>query len=491
MKFLVVILAFVALAECLPSPDAMVPEVAVTQEPGHAKTHAEHHQEAKATVQSMMEAGSTGDACGELADSLIKEVEANVASQQAALNAFHAPNDGTSCASEGQDAVTAAQKALDDGKAAADAAVAASAAAASAPVNLGTVSLAALSVHSGVVCSMPADEDPYQTAHAAALVAAADATEKQAAVPGLEEALETTQAEAAELRKVCECNVFASYNEAWTAATSHAAANTEAYTKGKHMKCVLAGDSHCEVGDVPAVTAVTLAVDGSDCQKDGDFKIEGGGDSGRLMFYREGKWGTVCDDMFDSNDNGATVACKAMGYQSGVNINYCEDTGGCPEDASLPIWLDDITCSGSEATLTDCPSTRYMTNNEGCAHSEDVGVTCSHSARSTIYKIETGSNSGRLMFFYHGKWGTVCDDNFDSNNNGATVACKSMGYSGGVNINYCEDTGACPEDASLPIWLDDITCSGSEAQITDCPSTRYMTSNEGCSHAEDVGVTCH
>ena len=37
------------------------------------------------------------------------------------------------------------------------------------------------------------------------------------------------------------------------------------------------------------------------------------GASGRLEYYWDGVWGTVCDDYFDSNSNAAQVACKTLG----------------------------------------------------------------------------------------------------------------------------------------------------------------------------------
>ena len=35
--------------------------------------------------------------------------------------------------------------------------------------------------------------------------------------------------------------------------------------------------------------------------------------------------------------------------------------------------------------------------------------------------------SGRVETWYNGNWGTVCNDNFDENNQAARVFCKSLG----------------------------------------------------------------
>ena len=43
--------------------------------------------------------------------------------------------------------------------------------------------------------------------------------------------------------------------------------------------------------------------------------------------------------------------------------------------ASLPIWLDDVNCRGTELRLADCAARAIGTHN--CNHNEDVGVRCS------------------------------------------------------------------------------------------------------------------
>ncbi|XP_032118975.1 soluble scavenger receptor cysteine-rich domain-containing protein SSC5D isoform X1 [Sapajus apella] len=90
--------------------------------------------------------------------------------------------------------------------------------------------------------------------------------------------------------------------------------------------------------------------------------------AGRLEVWHAGHWGTVCDDNWDLRD--ATVACWELGcgkVRPRVGkTHYGPGTG--------PIWLDDMGCKGSEASLSDCPSGEWGKHN--CDHEEDVVLTC-------------------------------------------------------------------------------------------------------------------
>ena len=92
---------------------------------------------------------------------------------------------------------------------------------------------------------------------------------------------------------------------------------------------------------------------------------------GRLEFYYNGEWGTVCDDSWDASD--AAVACRQMGFV-GVSTSISSRFGF--GSFSQSIWLDDVGCSGSESRLIDCSHRGIGSHN--CFHSEDVGIVCTN-----------------------------------------------------------------------------------------------------------------
>ena len=94
-----------------------------------------------------------------------------------------------------------------------------------------------------------------------------------------------------------------------------------------------------------------------------------------------GKWGTVCDDGWDDTD--ASVVCRQLGFgSSGVAIGSAEFGQG-----SGKIWLNGVTCTGTESTLARCGHLGFGIS-EGCSHYKDVGIRCSGTKlKSTIIFI--------------------------------------------------------------------------------------------------------
>ena len=55
----------------------------------------------------------------------------------------------------------------------------------------------------------------------------------------------------------------------------------------------------------------------------------------------------------------------SLGAVSTTNARFGQGTG--------PIYLDNVSCSGSESRLIDC---NYDPDTRDCGHSEDAGVVC-------------------------------------------------------------------------------------------------------------------
>ncbi|CAO2627232.1 Soluble scavenger receptor cysteine-rich domain-containing protein SSC5D [Lemmus lemmus] len=91
--------------------------------------------------------------------------------------------------------------------------------------------------------------------------------------------------------------------------------------------------------------------------------------SGRLEVWHDGRWGTVCDDGWDMRDS--AVVCRELGCGGPRQPDPAAGRFGW---GAGPIWLDDVGCVGTEASLSECPAASWGKHN--CAHNEDVGVTC-------------------------------------------------------------------------------------------------------------------
>ncbi|XP_062608301.1 deleted in malignant brain tumors 1 protein-like [Saccostrea cucullata] len=193
---------------------------------------------------------------------------------------------------------------------------------------------------------------------------------------------------------------------------------------------------------------------------------------GRVEVYKDGVWGTVCVESWDSND--ANVVCKQLfGLdRQGVAVSTAVFGKGAGT-----VHLD-LQCSGAETDVLDCPLSTTAT----CTHSEDAGVVCFLPNRHVRLSKGNSTNEGLIEVFINGKWGAVCDQVWD--NDDAKVACRSLGYSWGVAVN-----SSVFGSGNGHIWLNGINCNGNEGTLLQCADS--VTGSNRCNAGKIVGVVCN
>ena len=109
---------------------------------------------------------------------------------------------------------------------------------------------------------------------------------------------------------------------------------------------------------------------------------------GRVEVCYNEQWGTVCGNEFDNQD--AIVACRQLGFVEGktecnnvklyiLYLSVEEDTPSVVNSfgngfETVPIWLDDLMCSGNEQSLFHCDGN--LDNHDCTAHEKDIGIRC-------------------------------------------------------------------------------------------------------------------
>jgi len=121
--------------------------------------------------------------------------------------------------------------------------------------------------------------------------------------------------------------------------------------------------------------------------------------AGRIEVFHNGQWGTVCDDSW--NLRSAKVVCRQLGCGTAVSAPGKAHFGR----GSDPIWLDDVECSGTEASLSQCRLNNW--GNHNCNHEEDAAVVCSGDHRDDAGTILRNTEVLH-KFFLH--WDVVSSD---------------------------------------------------------------------------------
>lgn len=90
--------------------------------------------------------------------------------------------------------------------------------------------------------------------------------------------------------------------------------------------------------------------------------------------------------------------------------------------------------------------------------------------------------AGRLEVFQNERWGTVCGNGWDMND--AIVVCRQLGCGIALSAPVQAHFG----QGSDPIWMNRVSCIGTESSISECLSSPWGI--QLCTHMDDAGVEC-
>ncbi|XP_078391186.1 scavenger receptor cysteine-rich type 1 protein M130-like [Cetorhinus maximus] len=226
--------------------------------------------------------------------------------------------------------------------------------------------------------------------------------------------------------------------------------------------------------------------------------------SGRVEVEYNGTWGTVCDDHW--GDEEAAVVCRQLGC-GGAKVVVNSSAFGLKKGK---IWLDDMNCTGREASLSECAHRQW--GESDCSYKEDAGVICEKEdleklqkmlnkcsgnyyrtkgeeicADPTGFRLADGPHRcwGRVEIELNGTWGTVCDDLWNAMS--TKVVCEQLKCGPAINSSG-EEGSHTKGDPTSPIWLNQVQCRGNESVIWGCRSSYWGELD--CHHKEDVEVVC-
>lgn len=200
--------------------------------------------------------------------------------------------------------------------------------------------------------------------------------------------------------------------------------------------------------------------------------------SGRIEVHHNSTWATVCDRSWGVNE--AAVACNQLGFLHSIPVAV---PGAYYGAGTGEILIDGLQCNGTEANIGYCGKHPLGVNN--CSHTEDAGLMClqKRSGRNETVNVRLAigvhPNRGRVEVQFRQIWGTVCGTSF--NNDAANVICRQLGFSGGRRL-------ATLDPGKGPIWMDGLSCHGTETTIADCQFNGW--GNNTCNHSQDVAVSC-
>uniref|UniRef100_A0A8C4RCG1 SRCR domain-containing protein n=1 Tax=Erpetoichthys calabaricus TaxID=27687 RepID=A0A8C4RCG1_ERPCA len=211
--------------------------------------------------------------------------------------------------------------------------------------------------------------------------------------------------------------------------------------------------------------------------------------SGRVEFYYNGQWGTVCDHYWDLQD--ANVFCNQIGCGYAIKAPGQARFG----EGHGEIWRDNLQCEGNEADLTKCPVLDY--GREECTHRNDAGIICSGEFPQiltpfSLFSLCLVQNFGVRLYggpsrcegwvevYYNGIWVKVATQSWSYRD--ASVVCRQL---------QCGSRTQTPNSSEYmkrnrTLCLKGFECLGNEKHLGNCSHPQ----EDECRKNIDAAVAC-